>query len=599
MNKLVSVLRSGHVQAEPPAPRGQILLVFAFGLIVFIGFAALTVDVGSLYVARRNYQNATDAAALAGAAYLTRPINDACVEIPGTTKQDCARRAAWGYLNNQLSLGLSDITIANPSHAGNNTPTAGQLETPTSGGAQYRIWVSTPPNGTNPGSISTVADKNSVIFVRVDRQRETFFGKIFVPNGFNVSAWATAGVFPNRYAVITLRRGRGNTEIDPGPANTTDIKLAGNGSELRVVNGDVGGNWGMKLTADSKLRIYSTTGDEADVYLTDYQSCGQSCWASGQVIDNSGNVHDPKKLPAFVPDPNYKAPPGLDSGAPNGQVNNADPIPDIPNGDGSGNPPSVRIRQGSVSGATCVGPSGTASDAPRIGPGTYGTIRVDGGNCLILDPVFNHSTPENVATDVATPVRANTPNPRYPGIFYITNSIDLQNRSLVIGDGVTVVMRPDSSFLPSSGAVMDLNTGKANGGTALKLGGWTTKGATPYANVLGTWVYQNLQEANPSTYGVGIALYVLKPSQAGLSLGNGTDVIKVSSQAGLAWKGVTYAPNDNVAIAGQPSHDGIGQLVSWTFTFNGGTNVTQTYDGPGDGFPYLIEPCVLVGGSCQ
>jgi len=47
-------------------PRGQILLIFAFGLIVFIGLAALTVDVGSLYVARRNYQNATDAAALAG-----------------------------------------------------------------------------------------------------------------------------------------------------------------------------------------------------------------------------------------------------------------------------------------------------------------------------------------------------------------------------------------------------------------------------------------------------------------------------------------------------------------------------------------------------
>jgi hypothetical protein len=62
---------------------------------------------------------------------------------------------------------------------------------------------------------------------------------------------------------------------------------------------------------------------------------------------------------------------------------------------------------------------------------------------------------------------------------------------------------------------------------------------------------------------------------------------------------VTYAPYDNVQIAGQPQHDGIGQLVSWTFTFNGGTEVTQTYEGPGDGTPYLIEPCVLVGGACQ
>ncbi len=98
---------------------------------------------------------------------------------------------------------------------------------------------------------------------------------------------------------------------------------------------------------------------------------------------------------------------------------------------------------------------------------------------------------------------------------------------------------------------------------------------------------------------MGIALYVLKPGQAGISVSGGTSVIQVNSGSALAWQGVTYAPNDNVAISGQPHHDGIGQLVAWTFTFNGGTTVTQTYDGPGDGFPYLIEPCVLVSGSCQ
>jgi hypothetical protein len=94
-------------------------------------------------------------------------------------------------------------------------------------------------------------------------------------------------------------------------------------------------------------------------------------------------------------------------------------------------------------------------------------------------------------------------------------------------------------------------------------------------------------------------MYVLKPVQTGIADADGTDVITVSSGAALAWNGVTYAPNDNVSIAGQPNHDGIGQLISWTFTFNGGTDVTQTFDGPGDGFPYLIEPCVIVAGSCQ
>jgi hypothetical protein len=172
-----------------------------------------------------------------------------------------------------------------------------------------------------------------------------------------------------------------------------------------------------------------------------------------------------------------------------------------------------------------------------------------------------------------------------------------------VADGVTIVIRPDGSsvsqFSPQAGGVLDINRGLANGGTSLKLGGWTTKGFSTYTASGGKWVYNTSMESDKAQYGVGIALYVLKPSQAGVSGTGGTQVIAVNSGAGLAWTGVTYAPNDNVAIAGQPNHNGIGQLISWTFTFNGGTDVTQTFDGPGDGVPYLIEPCVLVGGSCQ
>ena len=131
------------------------------------------------------------------------------------------------------------------------------------------------------------------------------------------------------------------------------------------------------------------------------------------------------------------------------------------------------------------------------------------------------------------------------------------------------------------------------------LGAWTSMGATPYAFSGSAWTYQTAREADKVQYGVGIAIYVLKPSQVGLTDNDGTEVINVSSGSALAWNGVTYAPQDNVKIAGQPSHDGIGQLISWTFAFVGNTNVTQTFDGVGDGLPYLIEPCVVVAGSCQ
>ncbi len=46
---------------------GQSLILFALGLAVLLGMAAMTIDVGLAYVARRDMQNATDAAALAGA----------------------------------------------------------------------------------------------------------------------------------------------------------------------------------------------------------------------------------------------------------------------------------------------------------------------------------------------------------------------------------------------------------------------------------------------------------------------------------------------------------------------------------------------------
>ena len=589
------------------AERGQIVVMFGLAMTIFLGFAALTIDIGFLLVSQRSYQNAADEAALAGAAYLTRPISDPCADVSGAgSKHDCARQAAWEYLQADLNLNLNAGQIA--ALKTGNTSAAGQVVPSNDGGDDFRLWVSTPPNGAgSSASMSTVGSSNQVMFVRVDRNRKTFVGGILGLSNFNVSSWATAGIFPNRFAVITLRRGQGSTELDSGPSNTTDIRLAGTNSELRVVDGDVGGNWGLKLTASAQLRVYSTGADEANVYLIDHVSCGNSCWTTGQIVDDTGAVLSPKKLPSFVPDPNYQPPPIPSATWPNGLIDNPVGVPDIPNGDTdttpyTGAPPSVTIDAGTVTGGgQCVGPSGSASDAPRLGPGTYRDITLRNNACVILDPLWTYTDPEAGIPGGRTAV----PSTQYPGIIYVTGTIDVRNSALIVGDGVTVIIRPSSAgagssqFSPGSGGVMNLNTGRANSGTALKLGAWTTKAASSYAWNGSAWAYQAAQESNPQLYGVGVALYVLKPAQAGIAMGDGTEVIQVNSGAGLSWKGVTYAPNDNVAVAGQPNHDGIGQLISWTFTFNGGTVVTQTFDGPGDGYPYLIEPCIQVSGSCQ
>jgi len=50
--------------------RGAVIVVVAVAIVALLGFAAITVDAGSLYVERRRIQDAADAAALAGAQLL-------------------------------------------------------------------------------------------------------------------------------------------------------------------------------------------------------------------------------------------------------------------------------------------------------------------------------------------------------------------------------------------------------------------------------------------------------------------------------------------------------------------------------------------------
>src|SRR4029078_11217586 len=63
--------------------RGQILVLFAGGLIALLLIAALAFDVGMMLVERRDEQNAADAAALAGARYV----------LTDTTQEETTARA--------------------------------------------------------------------------------------------------------------------------------------------------------------------------------------------------------------------------------------------------------------------------------------------------------------------------------------------------------------------------------------------------------------------------------------------------------------------------------------------------------------------------
>ncbi len=567
--------------ARRPADRsrGQVLVIFALFLVVLFGAAALTIDYGTWLKARRDYQNVADPAALAGSVFLTRPTNLA--------ERILARRAAWEEVNRQLGLGLSIGDLNGLDNA--STPVAGELI----GTTGYRVWVASPPieaAAAYPGAQTSATSRT--VFVRIERDNPAFLSRTLGFGDRRIDAWATAGVFPNRWALVTLR------EQGQAPENVgEDINLAGTTTLLEVVNGDVGGNWNMKLNAGSELWVRGTEDDSA-VYLIEWQSCGNSCWSSGQVNsgDPAGATKDPQQLPGVIPDPDYPLPPAL-TPPPNGPSIDGVSVPVGDDGDGPGGnaPGKIEVKSGgpdaAPGGTTTPGDVLTCSaGSPRIGPGYYTEISVANGKCLILDPTMRHTSVVASIPDVATPV----PSTQLPGIFYVNGSIDVATDAMIIGNGVTVIMRPGSSnqLLVSGGGVVDLNRTSRILGTSQRLGAWTSLGASPYAFIAGLEQWQYTSSLESDDRNMGMALYVIKRIQynAGAAADDNSDVIKINAAGGLGWRGITYAPHDNVTLAGQPGHDGIGQLVSWTFKFAGNAKVIQTYEGPEDGTPFLIEP---------
>lgn len=578
--------------SDHPGPRqsGQVLAIFAIFLIVLIGASAITIDYAAWLKVRRDYQNVADAAALQGAALLTRPID--------SSKRIFARQAAWQSLKDQLSLGSS---VDPATLALSDTPAGVSVDDPATG---YRMWVSTPPIGASavtsskyPGASRGAEDRT--IFVWVERDSSAFLSRIFNQGSTTVSAWATAGNQGGGFAVITLRR--------PGQAGDTgaptDIDIEG-GSRLRIIKGDVGGNWGMAINGSSSRMIVDNdgTGDAYTVYLNQNIPSGSNSWVPSQLVDQDSNPVTAQYYPA-VADPNYPLPASI--------PNPAAPTAQVPLGDLDGNVAVLgsgpNVAPGS---ATNVGGVLTCSpDSPRIGPGFYYSISVASGKCLILDPIQRHTSVRQAVADVPSPLASG----QLAGVFYIygnatgsSHGVDVQGGGMIVGNGVTVVMIPhptasNRNLLSLSGgassrAVMDLNRGELGipDGSALRLGAWYVKngvGASPYTcDSGGNCTYDSTLEADERS--IGMAIYVAKRSQwlTGIASDNNTSVISVSAFSALAWKGLTYAPHDNVKLAGQPGHDGIGQLVSWTFKFAGGTEVFQRYSGPENGLPYLIEP---------
>jgi len=267
--------------------------------------------------------------------------------------------------------------------------------------------------------------------------------------------------------------------------------------------------------------------------------------------------------------------------------------------------------------ANCVGPNcGSAAtvgcskyDASNaIRPGTYQDITISSG-CAWIDPLGG---PTGMASGQAA------------GVVHVKGTFQIQQGAFLFGDGVTIVLDSGASmdFKKSSGFVLNyeddsdtfngskFRTGSyVGGGAGSWIGGaggvsYCSGDSDSFANyqrgaafaksaVLSTWTgsgtswcYTDTDSSSVSPASLGLTWYL-----RGADTSAGGNRFNSSSDFGFLFNGILYGPQDDIGLNGSPSQAAAGQIVAWTLTYGGGTNIYQSYNGiPVDGPPYLIEP---------
>ena len=127
--------------------RGQILVLFALGLVAFVAGVALVIDAGNAYAQQRGVQNGSDAAANAGAVVLAQRLG-------GATKTDADVAAAVSFSASQNNVGQSAYYT---NVSGQPIDATGAVVAPANAAAVGNVLGAIPPNaqGVHVGGIRT------------------------------------------------------------------------------------------------------------------------------------------------------------------------------------------------------------------------------------------------------------------------------------------------------------------------------------------------------------------------------------------------------------------------------------------------------------
>jgi hypothetical protein len=288
-------------------------------------------------------------------------------------------------------------------------------------------------------------------------------------------------------------------------------------------------------------------------------------------------------------------------------------------------------RGGGVAWAEAETPALSPALPPMIPPGYYRSIDIPDDGCAILDPTAYYSQLEAY---------------QMPGIYRFGGNgsnnqkkIKVGNNAFLIGDGVTLVFDPgwpdsgsNQGVAIGAGGALVLNTTRVAGTPPCADPTLVEMATTNFSDPLSDLPYSALCAAwavDPTdTTGVrpgenawdycepanagnaqcvlrgdydpvagyrGVTFYFTPSGWPPSGISNRFEMQGGSgAEAGLAFRGVLYAPYDDVKITGGNGFNTVGQVLAWSAKFNGGSayiDLDYPYEfeiAP----PYLLEPTI-------
>ena len=417
-------------------------------------------------------------------------------------------------------------------------------------GTPYVVSIRTPaPSCTHAGTSICDPPHSVQVTVRYP-QFATTFARILGQTTWDVGATSVAGLsWSAKYAVITLQA--------PAPKNNgsdanidKDLVVDGNNTVLHVLSGDIGTNTSATTTRSGLITLDDGVIDHYD----DLSTAGEH-WTKPDGIHPIG-----VQINSKIQDPNYMK--ASFTGATTFASQAAGVVP-------------------------CTGPNfpTDAATVLRLTPSGGGTL-------LCYQPgIYPNFTAAN--KDVAYLM---------PGAFSFPNGLVVRGSlagGLISNQPGVVLVIPQSKVFDANNALNFILNSGADGcstdgcraSAAIDFAGAQVK--TPQGLVLTIEVLDKDVDCFVGTDPVD-------ESNVPQCTVAQNKTVGIAGGGKLAIGGVLYGPSDNMAINGGSAQTGyVGQIVSWTVTYTGGSALNQSYPGPvGNGMLRIDPACAAPSEPC-